>query len=260
MSSAELSQVTALIKTFERPRCLDRLVRSLKRFYSEMPILVGDDSFNPKPRSDVEYVRLPTDVGISAGRNALLARVRTPYFLLLDDDLEMRSTTQLQRLLEPVAEDRLDLAAGDYLRCKKKFGIYTRRRPQPYHGVFLKESGRLNMIAGGRAAADGFEWCDLVHNFFIARTAKIRSLGGWDADLINDEHEEFFYRAQQFGLRVGYCQDVVAWHWHARSKFYDTYRFRDHKSLAVAKMGLAEMVDYNGNVYQAAPHATSQAA
>ena len=41
--------------------------------YPQMPILVGDDSFNPRPRRDVDYVQLPADMGLSAGRNALLA-------------------------------------------------------------------------------------------------------------------------------------------------------------------------------------------
>ena len=251
MSIADLSQVTAVIKTFERPKCLDRLVRSLHRHYPQMPILVGDDSFNPRPRRDVDYVKLPSDMGLSAGRNALLARVRTPYFLLLDDDLEIRRTTSLEKLLTPVAEDRLDLAAGDYLNCKKKLGLFTRRRPQPYHGTFLVEKNRMKLVAGARADGDGFQWCDLVHNFFIARTSKIRAVGGWDADLMLDEHEEFFLRAQRFGVRVGFCADVVAWHWSVRSKAYNSYRFRDFKPLAVAKMGLTEMVDYNGNVYTA---------
>jgi len=251
VSRADLTQVTAVVKTFERPKCLDRLVRSLRRHYPQMPILVGDDSFNPRPRRDVDYVKLPADMGLSAGRNALLARVRTPYFLLLDDDLEIRRTTCLEQLLAPVAGDQLDLAGGDYLRCRTRLGLFTRRRPQPYHGTFLLEKNRLTMVAGPRSDGDGFQWCDIVHNFFIARTSKIRALGGWDADLMLDEHEEFFLRAQRYGLRVGFCRDVVAWHWRARSKAYNSYRFRNFKSLAVAKMGLTELVDYNGDVFTA---------
>jgi GT2 family glycosyltransferase len=251
VSRVELSKVTAVIKTFERPKCLDRLVRSLQRYYPQMPIMVGDDSFNPHPRRDVDYTKLPSDMGLSAGRNALLARVRTPYFLLLDDDLEIRRTTTLEHLLAPVADDSLDIAAGDYLRCKRKFGLFTRRRPQPYHGTFLLEKNRLQLVAGARSQANGFEWCDLVHNFFVARTSRIRDLGGWNAELMLDEHEEFFLRAQRFGLRVGFCRDVVAWHWSVRNKAYNSYRFRDFKPLAVAKMGLTEMVDYNGNIYSA---------
>ena len=47
----ELSEsVTAIIKTFERPKSLDLLIRSLRRFYPGLNIIVGDDSINPYPR------------------------------------------------------------------------------------------------------------------------------------------------------------------------------------------------------------------
>ena len=43
-----------------------------RRYYPELKILVGDDGFEPSPRTDVGYLRLPEDIGLSAGRNALL--------------------------------------------------------------------------------------------------------------------------------------------------------------------------------------------
>ena len=82
------ANLTAIIKTFERPRALDRLIRSIRRDYPDLPIIVGDDSFHPYRRTDVEYLRLPPDIGASAGRNAMLHRVQTPLFLQLDDDFE----------------------------------------------------------------------------------------------------------------------------------------------------------------------------
>ena len=36
--------VTVLVKTFERPEALRRLVTSIRRFYKRMPIVVVDDS------------------------------------------------------------------------------------------------------------------------------------------------------------------------------------------------------------------------
>jgi len=72
-SSDLLSQTTALIKTFQRPKDLDRLIRSIQRYYPELQIMVGDDGLEPSPRSDVDYLRLPEDIGLSAGRNAMLS-------------------------------------------------------------------------------------------------------------------------------------------------------------------------------------------
>ena len=98
-----LKNVTAIIKTFERPESLDNLIRSIRPFYPDLQIIVADDSLNPQPRSDVRYLPLDHDVGLSAGRNALLASVETPYFLLLDDDLEFTKDTRIERLTAIVA-------------------------------------------------------------------------------------------------------------------------------------------------------------
>ena len=48
------SQVTVLVKTFERPRSLDRLVRSIRRFCPRLRVIVGDDSITAYPRADVD--------------------------------------------------------------------------------------------------------------------------------------------------------------------------------------------------------------
>src|SRR5262245_33086750 len=115
------SCVTAIVKTFERPRSLDRLVRSIRRRYRDLRVLVGDDSMTPYPRTDVEYVRLPVDVGVAAGRNALLELVQTPYFVSLDDDFAFTEETDLELLLDTIERHDAALAAGDLVECKQRF-------------------------------------------------------------------------------------------------------------------------------------------
>ena len=61
--------VTALVKTFERPHILRRLVASIKRLYPTLPIVVVDDSREPSSLAEVHTIPMPYDSGISAGRN-----------------------------------------------------------------------------------------------------------------------------------------------------------------------------------------------
>ncbi|HJP01578.1 MAG TPA: glycosyltransferase, partial [Planctomycetota bacterium] len=148
-----LKQVTAVIKTIDRPQCLDRLIRSIKRDYPGLEILVGDDGFNPCPRDDVGYVRLDTDVGLSRGRNVLLEKVATPYFLLLDDDNEFFRDTRIERLVEVVASSDVSLAAGAVIRCRWKRHRHFRLRPireqaTPFNGLIRHESDRLTLTPG----------------------------------------------------------------------------------------------------------------
>ena len=255
-ADVSLDEVTAIIKTFERPRCLDRLLRSIRRFYPQLKIIVGDDSFRPHLRTDVEYVCFQPDIGLSAGRNQLLARVETQFFLLLDDDLEFTRHTQLERLLEIARQPGIALAAGDYIRCKCKFGLLTQRRPQPYHGTFHIEGAaphrKLRLQRGYRARRNGYCVCDLVHNFFIAKTDAIRRLGGWDERLKVQEHEDFFLRFGQAGLQAAYCPEVTAQHWNSQSpRRYSQYRGRSFLPLALALHGFTRYTTPDGIVIEA---------
>jgi glycosyltransferase involved in cell wall biosynthesis len=245
----DLSQLTAIIKTFHRPRALDRLIRSIRRYYPQLSISVADDGITPSPRNDVDYLRLPPDVGLSAGRNALLRHIGTPYFLLLDDDLEFCSQTRIEHLLEPVFRGGVDIAGGDYYHCKRKL-FFTRRRWQPFHGIFRFENGDLQLVRETRAARPQinfkYELCDVVHNFFVARTADVLELGGWDEELKLNEHVEFFVRLRRAQRRVAYCAHVVALHWKERHENYTCYRDRDFTSLAAKKIGVRRVNRFHG--------------
>ncbi len=86
MPRGQLPNLTAIIKTFERPRILRRLVSSIRRLYPDLKVIVADDSRSPVPVDGVTTIELPYNTGLTAGRNAALREVVTPYFLLLDDD------------------------------------------------------------------------------------------------------------------------------------------------------------------------------
>jgi GT2 family glycosyltransferase len=244
-----LSDVTAVIKTFERPDSLDRLIRSLRRYYPAMRIVVADDSLNPRPRRDVQYVRLTPDTGVGAGRNALLRLVQTPYFLTLDDDYELIDDSRIERLAEIVAGGEAAIAAGDCLRCKRKF-FRIKHRPQPYFGTMEIGDGRLTLTRGYHRAQEDYFVCDIVPQFFVADTAAIQAIGGWDDELKTNDHQEFFVRVKQRGLRVVYCPSVRVLHWHALPKHYAAFRLRDHRHIAARKMGVTTWTEMDGRVFR----------
>ena len=49
---------------------------------------------------------------------------------------------------------------------------------------------------------DPFTICDMTHNFFIARTEKVTSFGGWNPLLKGGEHQNFFIRAKLNKLKI----------------------------------------------------------
>ncbi len=251
MATADLAKLTAVIRTCDRPKSLRRLLRSIRRFYPQLRILVADDSIEHKSLKNVESLQLPSHSGRSACQNALLARVSTPYFLLLDDQSELHRAAHVEQLLQLVVDDKLDLAAGDLIGRRRKWLFFDQRFPQPEHGTLEIAGDWLTLRRGYRSQGDGYNWCDLTANFFVARTSKVRALGGWDPELLDDERVEFFFRAHRQGLRIGIAPDATVWRWGETAKSYEMPAEPSQKSLAVAKMGLARMTDFDGQVFKA---------
>ena len=251
MASNSLSQLTAIIPTSGRQKSLGRLVRSIRKVYPKLGILVADESGEKIQCKQADCLQLPEGVGRSAACNAMLARLRTPYFLMLDGRCEFTSETNIESLLDLVKMDLLDVAAGELTSCQKRLLFFVKRQPHPGHATFDIAGDSLTLNQGYRTVGEGYYWCDMVSNFYVARTDKVRNMGGWDQDLVNDEREEFFFRGHRNGLRVGVSPDVTALQWQEREKASQEESSVNMKTLATAKMGLARMTDIDGREYKA---------
>ncbi len=180
-------QLTILIKTFERPAILRRLVASIRRGYPSLPIIVADDSRNPIEIGDAEIVALPFDSGVSAGRQAALDRVRTPFVMVADDDFVfMRDTALALAVARLVKNPAIDILGGQLIDLPQ-----LRFREPPLGQIFATRAQPLVPIG---STIDGLLVCDKVANFYVARTERLR-LVGWDAALRRIDHADFFTRA-----------------------------------------------------------------
>jgi glycosyltransferase involved in cell wall biosynthesis len=266
-----LNDVTLLIKTFERPEALSRLLDSIRARAFDGPILIADDSKVPyrdtilEAYGDLvtEYLCLPFNVGLSAGRNALLDRVQTPYFVLNDDDFVYGPETNLAWMRTQLATTDLDLLGGivrepEQIRWsrlrqptikKTARALYRTARTllrtawgnaysiNRFHGTIERKNGTVALTHNDAPNASPYRRCDYVLNFFMAKTDAVRSkVGGWAPELKLQEHWEFFYRAQQGGLRVAHTDDVAVFHHPDRTPHYDQYR--EHQA-AYRRRGLS---------------------
>jgi GT2 family glycosyltransferase len=197
-------EITLIMKTFQRPRTAALAVEHARRRYPDLRLLVADDGAQEHAfeHPGAEVVRLPFDCGISRGRNELLARVQTPYFVLMDDDHCMSRQTRLGRMLAILERERYDILACHVWLRRPTQRLFPKR---VLNGFFLDlelEDGTLTMRDA--PARGSHRACDAVENFFLARTQRVRELGGWDERLKLAEHLDFFLRARSAGLRVGY--------------------------------------------------------
>lgn len=210
--AAPTDHLTAVIKTFERPRTAARLVRSIRRRYPGLPVIVVDDSAEPTHFDGVENLHLPYNSGISAGRNAALERVRTPYSLILDDDFVVTGATDLGTALDRIRNHpEIDIMGGRVVDLPLYIvHDYRHVRLLPTRAAPLRPPG---------SRVGGLEVLDKVANFFIARTDALRKVG-WDPRLKLLEHADFFTRARGVLLTV-YNPDLSILH--ARTPFDRSY-------------------------------------
>lgn len=238
-----LKDATFIIKTFERPQCLTRLLDSLRRFYPDAPVLVADDSekLMPPVRRDYELISLPHDVGLSAGRNELLRHVKTPFFVLLDDDFVFTEETRIEALVEALLCGH-DIAAGGL--------IDEDGSTQHYEGLLDVRGGVLRYLAGSRELRCGHSAYDIVFNFFAARTDRVRRIG-WDEELKLAEHTDAFLSFKDAGLSVVYIPEVRVGHVQERKPDYWEYRKRGHHffDIFVKKRGLKRVINFKGESF-----------
>jgi hypothetical protein len=146
----------------------------------------------------------------------------------------------------------------DILGCH----VYRRRQTERWfpkrtlNGFFMNlrlEDGTLTLTDGHHQQTRGWRVCDVVENFFLARTQRVRALGGWDERLKVAEHHDFFLRAQRAGLKVGYTPLAGVDHVHIRRERgsedyapFRGYRQNDYRRLWIEKHGIRRLVERDG--------------
>lgn len=265
--------LSIIIKTFERPLALLNLLRSIKQLQLTYPIFIADDSRVSSekiikqafPDLTITYLNLPFDTGLSEGRNILVNTVKTSHFLLCDDDYVFDKRTDLNMAFECLQSNGLDIIGGEYYNYVNipSFKVFIRQLAHPfrlkrfflkqyklsaYIGNFVIHNNDCELLVSVNSAKEKVTRCDLVNNFFIANTDSVRSMGGWDKELKMGEHEDFFLRAKQSGLKVAFLSGFGTGHYPAipvKNSAYNQYRVRaaNFKQLFVKKHGFKKYTE-----------------
>lgn len=222
--NSDLSELTLLIKTFERPYAVKRLVKSIKRHYPVVKIVVIDDSRKPLTISGVKMVHLPYDSGASVGRNTALEQIMTKYFLLLDDDFVFSRRQNLGALVEQMERyPNIDILGGRVIDLP--LYIVHNFQDMPLNNKSLAES-KLGTVYGENTIVKK------TTNFFIAKTNSVKKVK-WNETLKTEEHSEFFNRAYGV-LTTAYRPTMLILH--AKTPFDRAYlvkRYRYARSQVI---------------------------
>jgi glycosyltransferase involved in cell wall biosynthesis len=180
-----------------------------------MMIIVADDSRNPGEIDSVDYHKLPFNSGISYGRNFLIDKVKTKYFLLLDDDFIFTEKTDLNTLLNILEHNDIDLLAGNIMENLKLRGLSG-------IGVMRQEGGTLYITRKEYIdKLPNYYTCYFVPNFFMADTERIIQAGAWDNELKVQEHWAFFCKLRG-KVKTAFCPEVEIEHKRETNERYES--------------------------------------
>jgi UDP-glucose 4-epimerase/phosphorylcholine metabolism protein LicD len=213
------SNVTILIKTFLRNSSLKKLICSIRKFYKTIPIVIVDDGLSDMTNmydDNIEIYRLPFDSGASKGRNFGISKIKTKYFVTLDDDFEFSINTKLENFLENILKTDLDILGGM---------VYQGNVLKKYHGIFDYDKKNKVLICKSDYQNFGFyKKCQIIPQFFIAKTEVIKKYG-WNDNLKIAEHTAFFFDNRN-NFSVGFIENVSVNNNSSSNEEYANYRNR----------------------------------
>ncbi|XP_054848928.1 beta-1,4 N-acetylgalactosaminyltransferase 2 isoform X2 [Eublepharis macularius] len=198
--------VTVTTKTFLRYHKLHILIKSLRKFYPDLKLIVADDSEHPEKieEANVEHYIMPFGKGWFAGRNLAISQVTTKYYLWVDDDFLFTENTKIEKLVKVLENTNLDMVGGSVSGNDFKFKIFYEEG---------EDGSCLHIRSGFYHSLEGFPNCVVtagVTNFFLARTEESRRVA-FDPKLQRVAHSEFFMDGLG-NLLVGSCSDVSIEH------------------------------------------------
>lgn len=238
-SLIKIDDLTILIKSFMRPECVNNLLMSIRMRYDIKILIVDDskDSLNFDYDKNIKTYNIEFDSGLSAGRNYGVSKIDTPYFLLCDDDFEFTEKTDLVKWLEILKKSDLDILGGDVIMNGRRID---------YFGLLEKIDDKLYYKKGFHNETEFYKEYDLVLNFFIAKTKKIKKYK-WDDSLKLAEHTAFFFD-NKGKLKIGHTELFSINHQQVRDTDYSKFRDRAKNFFKewMNKSNISEIINFKG--------------
>jgi hypothetical protein len=222
-----LPSLALAFATIERPQVAQRLVRSVRKYFADLPIYVADQSRQVAAMAGfyqqhaVTLLRMPYDAGVTASRNRLAQEIREDYFVLCDDDFIIGPQTRFGDALHILeTHPEIGVVGGklydfgwneEWVRNWELFLQYDRQQKILFSIPIYESAPRAREVGGIR-----FFLCDAVLNFAVFRRSIFSEGVQWDERFkSNGEHEDFFLNLKvNSPHRVAYLPTMVAHHHH----------------------------------------------
>jgi cytidyltransferase-like protein len=232
--STNLDDTAVIITTFLRDDLLFRCIESVRKFYPDIAIFVGDNgNATDEKRAFCKsnrcvYFALDFDLGVSGIRNETLKLIPETYkyLMILEDDLVFTEESKIEKLKDALEWKAENGICGCLLKLKDG-------REQHYEGNVWSEDD-VHYVEKIRnpewfTTENGTKYylCNLILNVFLMRREVWRD-NPWDYQFKTAlEHCDFFLGIQRkTNWKVAYTPDVSINHWQTMPEGYKEYRHR----------------------------------
>jgi len=239
------SAITAVVTTLNREKSLDRLVKSFCNLYPDIPLIIGSQNKEPIniTHENVTVLQLPEDCGLSYARNELVKQVKTQYTLLLEDDFILTRNTNIYNMMEVFSANKdIGIVGGrlwqeGQVKSYEKFLFILDKILLSIEWNKLVdnktiEPHQINQIKYGI--------CDIIYNFFLAKTEVLKN-NPWDIKhKIHSEHMDFFLNIKlNSNVKIAFIPDVLIEHQHpVDDEKYREMRKRMYYNFIYEKYGI----------------------
>jgi len=166
------------------------------------------------------------DIGLSAARNKLLDKVKEPYILLTEDDIEL-ITDPIKLTYKLLENDNLGIIGGMPITMPSgKEEHYEFELELKDKILYYKKTGKY----------------DIVENFFVAKREVFDDIR-YDENLKLCEHSDFFIRLKQLNKwTVDRTDELRGYHYPMRTEEYKKYRGRgEFEKMFKQKWGIKDI-------------------
>jgi len=233
---------TICIKTIYRSNLLKENIKSIRKIYPNVKIIIADDSDDEykiknkntmqeasKNDKNITYIPLPYDAGLSKGRNECVKRVKTEFTIITDDSRFLVSENEIiQNIIKYMKTKNIEIITGfikgrpkehssyisnfDYCMDKNKNRISKKeiKKIIKEKGTIFIKKKKINNISKFRELE--FQDINMGVNCFIAKTNTLKN-NKWDEKRgtnetkTNTEHEDFFLRLWLNNVKINYCKN-----------------------------------------------------
>lgn len=168
-----MKDVTVVIVAFDRYEPLKNCLRSLRKCYPDIPVILSDNGNLSQTgrlarKFNCKHLDLPYDCGANLARKLGQKAVKTPYWVIGEDDFEFTKDTQLENFARILDHDReVSLVGGLAIRGNRLGTIGSTFTIDRKIRTFYRDPVRDPEFR--QIGAVSYFLCDFTRMFFMAR-------------------------------------------------------------------------------------------